>query len=165
MKYEINPKYVKSIDLKLIPYRQHNAINGSAFFGRDVHDIRVVHWVTSTRSDGRIWKVYNVTLNFCDILENKYNKLIVVTEAVVRRIIEAIPQLPQHCPFKKDTEYSLTNFYLEEEIMPVFVPNMKFETAFNMMSNKEYFFKLLLTARVESKIGQRNVKQSSKNPK
>ncbi|XP_005180806.1 uncharacterized protein LOC101896871 [Musca domestica] len=160
--YDINPEFVNFIDFKLIPYKGHQAVNGTIIFRRDVVGMRLVHWVTSTKSDGRLWNIYNITVNGCDILANKYSKLNVIMEAVVQRIKQAIPAIPKKCPLKKEKKYSLLNFFLDEEMMPVYVPNIKIQTAFNVLSRMDFVLKLRLTAHVESKIGKRNGEQTNK---
>ncbi|XP_073838728.1 uncharacterized protein [Musca autumnalis] len=153
---DVNKKFVKFCNFTLIPYNNHQAINGNIFFRKDIYNISVVHWVTSFKSDGRLWVLYNITMNGCQLLEDKFNNLNVITKAVVQGIKQKMPALPNGCPFKKDVNHALSHFYLDEEMLPVFVPNIKFETAFNLLSNNEYFFKLRLTAHIESITGKGN---------
>ncbi|XP_005180808.1 uncharacterized protein LOC101897217 [Musca domestica] len=156
LNYEFNPRFVKSMNFKLIPYDQHNAVNVSIFFRRIINSMRIIHWVTTVKANGEIWKIYNVTVNGCDIIADQYAKQNTITEAVIKKIREKVPQLPRKCPFTKDTEFSLINFYLDEEMMPVYLPNIKFETAFNMYTKNDYLIKIMLNAHVESKKGQRS---------
>lgn len=176
LNYEFNPRFVKSMNFKLIPYDQHNAVNGSIFFRRNINSMRIIHWVTTVKANGEIWTIYNVTVNGCDIIADQYAKQNTITEAVIKKIREKVPQLPRKCPFTKvrefwefvlkflyiffyfqfkDTEFSLINFYLDEEMMPVYLPNIKFETAFNMYTKNDYLIKIMLNAHVESKKRQR----------
>ncbi|XP_061396764.1 uncharacterized protein LOC133332380 [Musca vetustissima] len=153
--YEVNNKIVKNLDFKLIPYKNHQAINGTMLFRTDVNGIRILNWN---------WKIYNVTVNGCDILINKYNKLNVITEAVIQRIKQSMPGLPSKCPLNKGVEYPLLNLYLDEERFPVYMSNIKFETSFIMLNYRELVFDLKLSAHVESKIGKRMGNQTSKKP-
>lgn len=101
LNYEFNKNVVEDFYLKVFPYRKSNAFNGSLKLRRDVQEFYVRHWTTSIRRNGRVWTVYNVSVNGCDVLENKAGRQNPIAGAVIKTVRDLIINVPRKCPLSK----------------------------------------------------------------
>ncbi|XP_073841553.1 uncharacterized protein [Musca autumnalis] len=149
MNYEYNKNLAEIFYLKLFPYRNSNALNGSLILRRDIKEFYLGHSVKTKRANGRTWLLYNVTVNGCDVLQNKLGKQNPIAGAVIQQVKQLIHNVPTRCPAKKGIEFSLINFYLNEEILPFFVPIINFTATFHMLTKTDFIFKVNVTASIE----------------
>lgn len=72
---------------------------------------------------GRTWLWYNVSVNGCEVLENKYGKQNPIAGAVMRRVTHLITNMPKKCPVPK-VRYICLFFEDKIIILPVFFANL-----------------------------------------
>lgn len=100
LKYQFNATIVKST-LNLIDFKNRKAINGSVMFLEDVQQFNVAFYGKVSTPKGKLRTLFNMTLNGCEFIENKWKKANLIANIAVREVKKHFKQLPSKCPIKK----------------------------------------------------------------
>lgn len=100
LKYQFNATIVKST-LNLIDFKNRKAINGSVMFLEDVQQFNVAFCGKVSTPNGKLRTLFNMTLNGCEFLENKWKKANLIANIAVREVKKHFKQLPSKSSIKK----------------------------------------------------------------
>lgn len=100
LKYEFNGSIVKST-LNLIDFKNRKAMNGSMMFLEDVQQFNISLCGKVSSTNGKLRTLFNITLNGCEFIENKWQKANLIANIAVREVKKHFKQLPSKCPIKK----------------------------------------------------------------
>lgn len=100
IKYDFNPEFAK-MNLNLVSIKNRKAINGTTEFLEDITGFKLSIWIKSVQTKGRPWTLFNVSLDGCDFIENKWGKLNLISSVTLKEIKKSFGGLPPRCPMKK----------------------------------------------------------------
>lgn len=100
IRYDFNPEYSK-MNLNVVSLKNRNAINGTTEIIKDHTDFKLLIWIKSSQSKGKTWTLFNVSLDGCEFIGNKWGKLNLISRITLQEIKKSFAGLPHRCPLKK----------------------------------------------------------------
>ncbi|XP_068148986.1 uncharacterized protein [Drosophila tropicalis] len=154
--YEVNDKIVtvnvqiqNDTDSSLtVEFKTHEVIN----------DVYLTASLALENDKGNYSTLLNHTLNFCKMLKVRN------TDPLIRSIYDDLirhGKLIRDCPIQKGT-YTLTNYQVDEELMPSFLPETNFQ--FSVILSKpqnDVIFRGIIHGRIDKSKGFNNLKMFS----
>uniref|UniRef100_A0A1I8P3H6 Uncharacterized protein n=1 Tax=Stomoxys calcitrans TaxID=35570 RepID=A0A1I8P3H6_STOCA len=124
--YEFNSKILSNFSLELLSCNDRNKINGSFSLAKNLNGMDALNWVTLDTKNGKQPTLYNLTSDVCKFVGKYDDYFNPVHSGVVKLIKKFIKGLPPHCPFKKSNTISVMGFYLDEDLLPPYLPDVNF---------------------------------------
>ncbi|KAH8266600.1 hypothetical protein KR018_002932, partial [Drosophila ironensis] len=136
-----NPEVIRNADFRLSQLENRSIVNGEMSFKSDIMDIslRTTMDFWKINNTQKKFKLYDIHLDACLFLNTLHrNSLFNIYVKSFKKHTNA----ELVCPLKKNFNYSLNNWYMDERELPSFIPLGTFRT------NSEYFSLKRLLLRV-----------------
>lgn len=110
-RHEYNPDFIKEISIKFLNRSDHNILNGSVIFYRDINDFEVVLSANVPRTNGRSRSVFETKTNGCQLLSGDFMKSPNLLTIIWNKVKNMNAKFPTKCPVKRVNRIKYVVFF------------------------------------------------------
>ncbi|XP_073843121.1 uncharacterized protein [Musca autumnalis] len=138
-------------------------MNGTYSILEDISEFKVVTSLSTRRPNGKLWTVFNVTFNGCDLLDPQELQGNPIAVSYLKEVRKFLPDLPKKCPIKKNIDYSLRYLLFNEDKFPTYLPVKRYFIFFGVTRMDRLIAKFNIVGEVISKNSEKYRKLFSKD--
>lgn len=98
----MNGNFIKILGLKLIKFKSQNVLNGTFIVLQKVDKFDLDWTISVPKSNGKIWKAFNISVDGCEFLQGAFCKSGSLTNNIMAQLDRSAGNsIPKNCPIKK----------------------------------------------------------------
>ncbi|XP_075162648.1 uncharacterized protein LOC142235282 [Haematobia irritans] len=148
---EFNATIIRNFTIDLLWHQGHRVLNGSIVTEIELpkFDLKIVG--KTIGRNGRKTVRINTTLDACAIIGDRYANIFQLSYVIMNYAVRNLKNFPRKCPMKKGTEIILSNFYIDANKLPPYLPELPFDIEVSMIYRKTIGWNLNVTGAITLK--------------
>ncbi|XP_028898267.2 uncharacterized protein LOC114804379 [Zeugodacus cucurbitae] len=120
------PDIIESFDCQLAWRNNRSYSSGSLVLRQPVNNLRANAVLDIYQPNGRLTNIFNITVDCCSLLSSGKHGL-KLFDNLLKIFFAQVNERPT-CPLKAHFNYTVTDFYVNESILPAYIPKTRFRS-------------------------------------